>query len=229
MFKVKELAKGHRQRLKNRYLQCGYKAFQNYEILELLLTYAIPRKDVKGVAKLLIEKYGNITNILNQELDSLLKNKGIGENSAILLKLVGDIIKNIYYERLKNNDFLEIKSKEVLLNFLSREIGYSKVEKFIVLFLNNSNKLLGTETLFYGTIDKSAIYPREIVEKVINYRAKGVVFAHNHPSGCVKPSVADVEVTQHMTKTLNMIDVKVLDHIVISSNDYFSFLEEGLI
>lgn len=229
MFEVKELTKGHRQRLKRRYLQCGYKAFQNYEILELLLTYAIPRKDVKVIAKLLLAKYGSIENILHQEIDVLLKNNGIGENSAILLNLIGDIIKNIYYEKLEDKDFIEIKTKEVLLKFLSKELGYSKVEKFLVLFLNNSNKLLGTEILFYGTIDKSAIYPREIVEKVINYRAKGVVFAHNHPSGNVKPSVADIEVTNHMVKALNMIDVKVLDHVVISNNDYFSFLEEGLI
>lgn len=229
MLEVKELTKGHRQRLKKRYLQCGYKAFQNYEILELLLTYAIPRKDVKTIAKSLLAKYGSIENILHQEIDILLKNNGIGENSAILLNLVGDIIANIYYDKLEDKDFLEIKTKEVLLKFLSKELGYSKVEKFLVLFLNNSNKLLGTEILFYGTIDKSAIYPREIVEKVINYRAKGVVFAHNHPSGNVKPSVADIEVTNHMVKALNMIDVKVLDHVVISNNNYFSFLEEGLI
>lgn len=226
---VKDLNKGHRQRLKTRYLKSGYEAFQSYEILELLLTYSIPRKDVKLIAKELIKKYGDITNILNQNIENLKKNDGIGENSAILIRLIGDIIKNFYYENLQEVNFIEIKTKETLLNFLTREIGYLKTENFIVLFLNNNNKLLGTEKLFCGTIDKSAIYPREIIEKVIDYGAKGVIFAHNHPSGNMRPSNADIEVTHHMIKALKMIDVKVLDHIIIGKNKYFSFLEEGLI
>ena len=97
------------------------------------------------------------------------------------------------------------------------------------IFLNNFNILVGSETLFVGTIDKSAVYPREILEKVIQYKAKGVIFAHNHPSGNLRPSKQDIQITEHMQEVLEMIDVKLLEHIIITKDGYFSFLQEGLI
>lgn len=226
---LKNLEKGHRERLRKRYIKSGLEGFNDYEILELLLTYSIARKDVKPIAKELIEKFGTIDEIAKSDVKSLLEVDGIGEGSAVFLKLIGDIALTLYREKIEDKDILTIKSKNSLLSYLRGEIGYSPREEFKILFLDSSNKLIASETLFYGTIDKSAIYPREIVERVIKNRAKSVIFAHNHPSGSISPSKKDIELTQYMYDSLKLLEIRLLDHIIITKNSYFSFLEEGLI
>lgn len=220
---------GHRSRLKEKYINSGIEGFHDYEILEILLTYSIGRKDVKPIAKDLLKKFGSIGKVFKAEAKELLEIDGIGEGSAVFLKLVGDIAKNCYKENLCENDVISIKSKSDLLSYLRGEMGYSGREEFKVLFLNSANHLIGDETLFYGTIDKSAVYPREIVERCIKNGAKSVVFAHNHPSGNTTPSRQDKELTQYMYDSLKLLDIRLLDHIIITKNSYFSFLEEGLI
>lgn len=220
---------GHRKRLREKYLKEGYSAFHSYEILELLLTYAIPRKDVKSIAKTLLVKYKGLENIIFADMDSLKVSEGIGGETAVFLKLIGDLIKNIFKEKLKSNDEIFIKSKQSLLDYLRCEAGFTNIEKFEVLFLDSCSRVVASEELFKGTIDRSVVYPREIIEKVIFYKAKGVIFAHNHPSGNIQPSKKDIELTKHMQEALGYIDVKVLDHIIVSKDLYFSFYEEGLI
>lgn len=226
---LKNLGEGHRERLRKRYIKSGLEGFNDYEVLELLLTYSIARKDVKPIAKELIEKFGTIDEIAKSDVKSLLEVDGIGEGSAVFLKLIGDIALTLYREKIEDKDILTIKSKNSLLSYLRGEIGYSPREEFKILFLDSSNKLIASETLFYGTIDKSAIYPREIVERVIKNRAKSVIFAHNHPSGSISPSKKDIELTQYMYDSLKLLEIRLLDHIIITKNYYFSFLEEGLI
>lgn len=220
--------KGHRERIRQKYLQGGYSAFLEYEILELLLTYAIPIKDTKPIAKELIEKFGNLDGVVMASIDELMSVKGIKQNSAIFLKLLGDTSEYLYRGDMKR-DGIQLRDKESLLKYLRSDIGFSSREEFKVIFLNNFNILVGSETLFVGTIDKSAVYPREILEKVIQYKAKGVIFAHNHPSGNLRPSKQDIQITEHMQEVLEMIDVKLLEHIIITKDGYFSFLQEGLI
>lgn len=226
---LKNLGEGHRERLRKRYIKSGLEGFNDYEILELLLTYSIARKDVKPIAKELIEKFGTIDEIVKSDIKSLLEVDGIGEGSAVFLKLIGDIALTLYREKIEDKDILTIKSKNILLSYLRGEIGYSPREEFKILFLDTSNKLIASETLFSGTIDKSAIYPREIVERVIKNRAKSVIFAHNHPSGSISPSKKDIELTQYMYDSLKLLEIRLLDHIIVTKNSYFSFLEEGLI
>lgn len=219
---------GHRDRLRKKYLQGGYLAFHEYEILEMFLTYAIPRRDTKPIAKELLERFGNLDGVVSATLDELSQVSGIKENSAIFLKLLGDLSKNLYKGEMKREG-VQLKDKSSLLRYLRSEIGFSNREEFRVIFLNNYNMLVGSETLFVGTIDKSAVYPREIVEKVLEYRAKGIIFAHNHPSGNLRPSKQDIAITEHMQEVLEMLDIKLLEHIIITKDGYFSFLEEGLI
>lgn len=226
---LKNLGEGHRERLRKRYIKSGLEGFNDYEVLELLLTYSIARKDVKPIAKELIEKFGTIDEIAKSDVKSLLEVDGIGEGSAVFLKLIGDIALTLYREKIEDKDILTIKSKNSLLSYLRGEIGYSPREEFKILFLDTSNKLIASETLFSGTIDKSAIYPREIVERVIKNRAKSVIFAHNHPSGSISPSKKDIELTQYMYDSLKLLEIRLLDHIIVTKNSYFSFLEEGLI
>ena len=226
---LKSLGEGHRERLRKRYIKSGLEGFNDYEVLELLLTYSIARKDVKPIAKELIEKFGTIDEIAKSDVKSLLEVDGIGEGSAVFLKLIGDIALTLYREKIEDKDILTIKSKNILLSYLRGEIGHSPREEFKILFLDISNKLIASETLFSGTIDKSAIYPREIVERVIKNRAKSVIFAHNHPSGNISPSKKDIELTQYMYDSLKLLEIRLLDHIIVTKNSYFSFLEEGLI
>lgn len=226
---LKNLGEGHRERLRKRYIKSGLEGFNDYEVLELLLTYSIARKDVKPIAKELIEKFGTIDELAKSDIKSLLEVDGIGEGSAVFLKLIGDIALTLYREKIEDKDILTIKSKNSLLSYLRGEIGYSPREEFKILFLDTSNKLISSETLFSGTIDKSAIYPREIVERVIKNRAKSVIFAHNHPSGSISPSKKDIELTQYMYDSLKLLEIRLLDHIIVTKNSYFSFLEEGLI
>lgn len=226
---INDTAAGHRKRLREKYIKGGIDGFHNYEVIEILLTYSIGRKDVKPIAKELLKKFGSIGKIFTAKTEELLEVDGIGESSAVFLKLMGDIAKNSYKENLEKNDIINIKSKTDLLSYLRGDMGYSGREEFKVLFLNSANNLIGDETLFYGTIDKSAVYPREIVERCIKNGAKSVVFAHNHPSGNTNPSRQDRELTQYMYDSLKLLDIRLLDHIIITENSYFSFLEEGLI
>lgn len=219
---------GHRERLRKKYLQGGYFAFHEYEVLELLLTYVIPRKDTKPIAKDLIEKFGSLDGVVTASIEELCSISGIKENSAIFVKLLGDLSKNLYKGEIRKEG-IQLKDKNSLIRYLRSEIGFSSREEFRVIFLNNYNMLVGNETLFIGTIDKSAVYPREIVEKVLYYKAKGIIFAHNHPSGNLRPSKQDIQITEHMQEALDLIDVKLLEHIIITQDGYFSFLEEGLI
>lgn len=228
MIGMEKKFEGHRERLRQKYLQGGYLAFHEYEILELFLTYAIPRRDTKPMAKELIERFGNLDGVVSATVEELSEVSGIKEGSAVFLKLLGDVAKNLYKGDMKREG-IQLRDKTSLLRYLRSDIGFSTREEFKVVFLNNYNMFVGSETLFVGTIDKSAIYPREILEKVFQYKAKGIIFAHNHPSGNIRPSKQDIQITEHMQEVLGMVDVKLLEHIIITKDGYFSFLEEGLI
>lgn len=225
---MKEVA-GHRKRLREKYLKGGYSSFLDYEKLELLLTYSIVRKDVKPVAKELLEKYKSLEGILKAPSEELLKIDGLGEGSVVFLKLISETSKDIFKNTYSKQDVTTISGTRDLLAFLRNDIGFSPIEEFKVIFLDTANNLLCEETLFKGTIDRSGVYPRNIVEKVVKHGAKSVIFAHNHPSGNLKPSKADIDFTNKISEVLNAIEIRVLDHMIITRDSYLSFLEEGLI
>lgn len=219
---------GHRKRLRKRYLENGYESLQDYEIIELLLTFVKQRVDTKPLAKQLIKKYGTIEEIFKADKKELENIDGIGEISAIFLKFIGDISAYSFKEKTKKEK-IAFRNKSQLLSYLRNDIGFSKNEEFKVLFLNSSNEIIEIESLFTGTIDKSAIYPRKILERALHYNARSLVFVHNHPSGNVMPSEKDKELTQEMKEFFRMVDIYVLDHIIITKDSHFSFLEEGII
>ncbi len=222
-------SKGHRKRLRERYLRGGCKALNDYEQLELLLTYAISRKDVKPIAKELLKRYRNFEEITNASMDELMKIEGIGEGSAIFFKFLGDITRDLFKGELEAIDLQEIDGTSSLVRYLRSDIGFLSKENFKVIYLNGKNRLLDDETMSVGTIDKASIYPREIVERALCYRAKSVIISHNHPSGEVKPSRSDIEITLKLKKTLEILEIRLLDHIIVSRDSYYSFLEEGIL
>ena len=225
---------GHRERIKEKFLKNGIDGFAEYEILELLLTYCIPRKDTKPIAKDLLNKFKTLDNVFKADFDKLSVIDGLGNNSIAFLKLIGDLPSIIYKDELKNKklidrETLKILNKDILLNYLRNKIGYEEIEKFYVIYLSSSNEVIEFEENSVGTLDRSSVYPREIYKKVINLNAKSVILAHNHPSDNITPSKSDIELTNEIAKGLKNFGALLIEHIIITKNSYFSFLEEGLI
>lgn len=219
---------GHRARLRKRYIENGYESLQDYEIIELLLTFVKVRVDTKPLAKELLKKYGSLEEILKADLNDLKKNDGVGEITGIFLKFIGDVSAFSFKEKIKKHR-VTFRRKSELISYLRNDFGFSKNEEFKILFLNTANELIAVEKLFEGTIDKSAIYPRNILDRALYHNARSLVFVHNHPSGNEQPSGKDISFTQDMKKFFRVVDINILDHIIITRGSYFSFLEEGII
>jgi len=227
-------SQGHRERIKEKFLKNGIDGFAEYEILELLLTYCIPRKDTKPIAKELLNKFKSLDNVFKASFDKLSAIDGLGKNTIAFLKLMGDLPSIIYKDELKNKklvdkETLKILNKDILLKYLRNKIGYEEIEKFYVLYLSSSNEVIEFEENSVGTLDRSSVYPREIYKKIINLNAKSVILAHNHPSDNITPSKCDIELTNEIAKGLKNFGALLIEHIIITKNSYFSFLEEGLI
>ena len=232
--RTKNNAKGHRERVRKRFLENGFNGLEDYEILELLLFYVIPRKDTKAIAKELIKKFKNLANVLKADTLELKTIDGLGASSITFLKMMGALPEKIYKDELKNQKLIKddknkINDKEVLLSFLRNKIGYEDVEKFYVIYLSSSNEVIAFEESSSGTLDRSSIYPREIYKRVIMENAKSIIIAHNHPSGNTCPSKCDIDITNEIAKGLKNFGALLLEHIIITRDSYFSFLEEGLI
>ena len=227
-------SQGHRERIKEKFLKNGIDGFAEYEILELLLTYCIPRKDTKPIAKELLNKFKSLDNVFKADLDKLSAIDGLGKNTVTFLKLIGDLPSIIYKDELKNKklvdkETLKISNKDILLKYLRNKIGYEEIEKFYVLYLSSSNEVIEFEENSVGTLDRSSVYPREIYKKIINLNAKSIILAHNHPSDNITPSKCDIELTNEIARGLKNFGALLIEHIIITKNSYFSFLEEGLI
>ena len=232
--KTKNNAKGHRERVRKKFLENGFNGLEDYEVLELLLFYVIPRKDTKAIAKELIKKFKTLANVLKADTLELKTVNGLGDVAITFLKMMGALPEKIYEDKLKNQKLIKddrnkITDKEVLLSFLRNKIGYEDVEKFYVIYLSSSNEVIAFEESSSGTLDRSSIYPREIYKRVIMENAKSIIIAHNHPSGNTCPSKCDIDITNEIAKRLKNFGALLLEHIIITRDSYFSFLEEGLI
>ena len=232
--KTKNNAKGHRERVRKKFLENGFNGLEDYEVLELLLFYVIPRKDTKAIAKELIKKFKTLANVLKADILELKTINGLGDVAITFLKMIGALPARIYKDELKNQKLIKddknkITDKEVLLSFLRNKIGYEDVEKFYVIYLSSSNEVIAFEESSSGTLDRSSIYPREIYKRVIMENAKSIIIAHNHPSGNTCPSKCDIDITNEIAKGLKNFGALLLEHIIITRDSYFSFLEEGLI
>lgn len=219
---------GHRNRLRKKFLMSGISGFHDYEILELLLTYVIIRKDCKQISKNLLNKYGDLYSLLKQPNEELIKNSYITERVAVFFKVIFSIIEKELYAKVYKEK-VSISSNKELLNYLKFSLLKREIEVFKVLFLNTQNELLKDEEMFLGTLDRSNVYVRELVKKILEYNAKSVIFVHNHPAGSLKPSQSDILLTNKLKEVLENIEIRVLDHIIISEKGHFSFLENNLL
>lgn len=220
-------SQGHRRRLREKFLKGGLNGFLDYEIVELLLSLGTPRRDCKQQAWEALKKFQSLRGVLEAPVDELKKIKGIGPNNIFGLKLIQEVSRRFLKDRMLSKPYCH-SSKEVF-DYLYHALRDLKKEKFKVLFLDSKNQILDEKTVFEGTVDSSAVYPREIMKEALKCNASSLIFVHNHPSGDPEPSVSDREITKELSFAANIMQLKVLDHIIIGNNRYFSFADEGLI
>ena len=219
--------KGHRQRLRNKFLKSGLEGFHDYEIIELLLTIGTPRKDCKQPAKNALKKFGSLKAVLETDSKELKEIKGIGDNNVFGLKIAQAVARRYLADRVIDKDF--IRSSDEVLDYLQHNLRDKNREVFLVIYLNGRNQILKLEELFKGTLSTSAVYPREVVKRALDNNAAAIVLVHNHPSGNSTPSQDDLAITKKLKEATQSIDVSVHDHLIIAGNDVYSFADHGIL
>ncbi|MBW1678737.1 MAG: DNA repair protein RadC [Deltaproteobacteria bacterium] len=218
---------GHRKRLREKFIKSGIAGFHDYEIVELLLTLGTPRKDCKQQAKDAIKKFKTLRGVLEAPMEELQEIKGIGPHNVFGIKLIQEVARKFLKEKIIEKPIC--KSSKEVFDYLFHSMRDLKKEMFKVVFLDGKNQIIGVEDLFEGTLNTSPVYPREIIKRAIRNNALSLIFAHNHPSGSPEPSQTDKEITKDLTFAGNIMQIKVLDHVIIGDNRHFSFADEGLI
>lgn len=211
---------GHRKRVKQSYLQTGTDSLHDHNILEMLLFYSIPRKDVKDIAYDLINRFGTFENVFDANIDELMSVNGIGENTAALISLVSDINNRISLNR--NNSVKALKDSELAREYVKNIIGGSKNEKVLVVSLDNELGIIGYHIVSDGTVSCANVEPKKIIECVIKDNAASVIIAHNHPRGDSTPSDTDIAFTIEILQLLRKLGIKLNDHIIVGKNDICS-------
>jgi DNA repair protein RadC len=217
---------GHRKRLRERFRKNGTEGMHDYEVLELLLTYAIPRKDVKPIAKDLLKRFGSLSGVLDAGQKELEEVANIGPISSTLIRLVKETCGIYLAEKMKNKDVLS--SPQAVLDFARVKLAGLPHEAFMIIFLNTKNKVLDYKVLQEGTVDRAVIYPRRMIEEALARHAAAIILIHNHPSGDAGPSPEDKQLTRSLVEAARTIDLRVLDHIIVGKEGYCSFLESRL-
>lgn len=217
----------HRKRIKEKFKKSGLENLHDYEALELLLTYAIPRRDVKPLAKALLEKYGDFRGVMDAPVDDLISFPGLGEHSAVLVKVTKECSDLYLKKRVVKKP--RVCCAPDLINYCRMTMAGLKDEQFRVVFLNTQNEIIEIEVIHEGTIDQAVVYPRKVMERALYHKAAALIFVHNHPGGKVRPSYADKEITTSLVSAAKSMDIEVHDHFIIGKEGFFSFRDSGLI
>lgn len=224
---AKSIHAGHRERVRQKFIQNGLDPFQDHEVLEFLLFYAIPMKDTNELAHKILNEYGSIDNLFEASPKEISENCGVSENVAVLLSLVPQLARRYMLSRFKDKPLLDTVEKAGAY-CIALFVG-SVIEKMYVICLNNRMLLTGVQLVGEGTIDEMHFYAREIVKAIMQYKAVYVLLAHNHPSGMLAASANDIKATSAIIKALEHINVKVLDHIIVGGLDFYSFSQKRLL
>ncbi len=221
--------KGHRERLRRRFIRTGIQSFSDHELVELLLTLAIPRRDVKKPAKALIARYRNLRGILDASREELQEVKGLGKVAPVALKLIRETANLYLQQQLESKPILN--SSEGLETFWRSRLGGMRHEVFEVAFLDGGYRLLpdGIQRMQEGTVDRAAVYPRRIIEETLRKGAAAIVLAHNHTNSNVTPSEQDKIITQAIVQAAMSVQIKIVDHLIIADQNVFSFRQAGLL
>jgi DNA repair protein RadC len=217
---------GHRQRLRDRLLDAGAAALPDYELLEFLLTAALPRGDVKPLAKRLIAHFHGFSGVLAADRQALAAVPGIGD--AIIAQLMAVREAGLRLARAELRERPVLGSWQKVIEYCTAQIGFGAIEEFHLLFLDRKNALIADERQQRGTVDHTPVYPREVVKRAIELGASALIMAHNHPSGDPTPSKADIETTREVHKAAALLGVTLHDHIIIGRGRHSSLKSLGL-
>jgi DNA repair protein RadC len=218
---------GHRQRLREKFLASGLEGFHDYEVIELLLTLATPRKDCKDAAKSALKRFKTLQGVLEASTEALGEVDGIGQKNLFGIKLVKAAAERYLAKRLENKD--PLNNSRDLFDYLYHSMRDKQRERFKVIYLDAKNRVMAHETLFKGTLTASSVYPREVVRSALRHQAAAVIFAHNHPSGDPQPSADDVSITRQLMLACRVVGITVHEHIIIGNNRYYSFADQGIV
>ncbi|MDR2794347.1 MAG: DNA repair protein RadC [Holosporaceae bacterium] len=218
---------GHRKRLKKRFV-ANPTNFPDYELLELLMFFVFARKDTKILAKTLLDHFKTIGRIVGANQIELKKIHGFGESAAILLAVIHEIFNRIHLESIKEHDIV-ISSSNQVLEYYKNLLENERKEQLHLMLLNNRNRLIADKLMQSGTINQTAIYPREIIQLALEYGASAIIMVHNHPSGDPQPSRQDIIMTKSIADVAKKLDILLLDHIIIGKDSSMSLKEMGMI
>ncbi|MBR2392401.1 MAG: DNA repair protein RadC [Elusimicrobiaceae bacterium] len=218
---------GHRERIREKFASNGLDSFLDHEVLELLLTYVIPRKDTKPIAWALLKRFGSLAAVLDAEPEQLAEVEGIGENTSLFIKLVRSVFKKYTFDEVKER--ITIRTPQQVLEYCQASLAGKKEECLEVIYLSVRNTVMGTQILASGLIDRVAISPRKIVESALAAKASAIILVHNHPSGDATPSHEDILLTQDVIQAARLFDISVHDHIIIGGNSHYSLKANGKI
>jgi DNA repair protein RadC len=212
---------GHRERLRKRFLEGGPEALADYELLELVLFRAIPRRDVKPLAKALIARFGSFAETVAAPAARLMEVGQIGEAAATELKIVEAAALRLSKESMRKR--LALGTFAQVLDYCRGAMAFRETEEFRVIFLDKKNGLLADEVQGRGTVDHTPVYPREVIRRALELNASALILVHNHPSGDPTPSTADIVMTQNIASLAKPLGVSVHDHLIIARNGHASF------
>lgn len=217
---------GHRARLRQRLLTHGAEALQDYEVLEVILATAIPRRDVKPLAKALLSRFGGLAGVLRADPSTLLGVSGVKEATAALLVAAGAAAGRALREEVTDRPLLNAWDR--LLDYCRLTMGSNAIEVFRVLYLDTKNRLIADEEQQRGTVDHTPVYPREVVKRALELHASAIILVHNHPSGDPTPSRADISMTHEVIKAAKALGIRVHDHVIVTRTGHFSLRAEDL-
>ncbi|ABK42784.1 DNA repair protein RadC [Magnetococcus marinus MC-1] len=218
---------GHRDRLRNRFAQEGLDGFEDHQILELALFYALPRRDTNPIAHRLMQRFGSLSAVMEADPVDLATVEGMGETAALFITMLPALTRRYQHDAATRNK-TPLNRADNVRDYLVPLMAGRTEEVFYVLCLDAQCRLLFPALVTEGTIRQAHVHPRQVVELVIRHKAAHVILAHNHPSGNPKASQDDILLTSHLMQALNPIDVQVLDHLIIAGEKVFSFASAGM-
>lgn len=214
---------GHRKRLRESFMERGVDGMHDHQVLELLLTYSIPRKDTNVLAHALIKRFGSLREVCDADPHALMQVEGIGESAAVLLSLTGAIARQIGW---KARTGAGLSTPWAAMEYCRGRFGESRYEAMHVISLDKNRRILHVDLISSGTLTETAVYPRLVVEVALRHQAHSVILTHNHPSGEVRPSRNDIETTMHILRALEPIGIRLYDHIITSRGNAFSMMRD---
>jgi len=219
---------GHRQRMRDRFVREGLDSFEDHQILELVLFYAIPRGNTNEIGHRLIKHFGRLSAVFDARISDLKQVPGVGEQAAVLINALPPLMRRYHHDRIVR-DAPILNSAATVSEYIKPLMAGRSREVFYVLCLDSRLRVKFAAQIAQGTVKDAYVHPREVVEAVLAHHSSAVVLAHNHPSGHLSPSQADHNLTRQLVNALGILDISVLDHVIIADDQSYSFAEMGVL